>query len=64
MLRRHKVGTRCAMLSSLELLEWLYLFGVGLDEDDVENVLKALKSFKLKILMLPNNKVGARDASA
>lgn len=62
MLRRHKVGTRCAMLSSLELLEWLYLFGVGLDE--VENVLKALKSFKLKILMLPNNKVGARDASA
>ena len=68
-LNKNKVGARGAtalakMLPSLELLEKLYLFDAGLDEVDVEKVLKALKSCKLKIFNLSNNKVGARGATA
>ena len=66
---KNQVGARGAtalakMLPSLELLEKLYLFDAGLDEVDVEKVLKALKSCKLKIFNLSNNKVGARGATA
>ena len=64
----NKVGARGAtalakMLPSFELLEELYLSDVGLDEVDVEKVLKALKSCKLKVLGLGLNKVGARGAT-
>ena len=68
-LGKNKVGARGAtalakMLPSLELLEKLYLFDAGLDEVDVEKVLKALKSCKkMKILYLGNNKISARGAT-
>ena len=53
------------MLPSLELLEALGLYDAGLDEVDVEKVLKALKSCKkLKILYLNNNTIGAKGATA
>ena len=52
------------MLPSFKLLEELDLSDAGLDEVDVEKVLKALKSCKLKILNLGKNKVGARGATA
>ena len=52
------------MLPSFELLEKLYLFDAGLDEVDVEKVLKALKSCKkLKELYLGHNKIDARGAT-
>ena len=68
-LSNNKVGARGAtalakMSPSLESLEELDLFEAGLDEVDVEKVLKALKSCKLKILDLSNNKIGARGATA
>ena len=53
------------MLPSLELLEKLGLSDAGLDEVDVEKVLKALKSCKkLKDLYLGNNTIGAKGATA
>ena len=53
--------TLAKMLPSFELLEELYLFNAGLDEVDVEKVLKALKSCKkLKDLYLGNNTIGAK----
>ena len=56
--------TLAKMLPSFELLEVLYLSNAGLNEVDVEKVLKALKSCKLKILYLNNNTVGAEGATA
>ena len=53
------------MLPSFELLEVLGLSDAGLDEVDVEKVLKALKSCeKLKELYLGNNTIGAKGATA